>query len=210
MESEIFNSLSCRKSLSEYTKLNQTLSGVFPPDKWEREIEDYFTSDEDIRKIKVSFEKNLFALLVTSPNNESAISRLFDFFVQLIETDPSNVFNKYDGVYDALNYFLDSDMIFLNGKIGKFINEIPTLVQESTYQNFAGIMAQYSNSKFFKMNTDAITSLENFFIVALSFNLPKTIILATMNELDNDIYQQLMKSDSLELELYIEELYEKL
>ncbi|AJS83941.1 AGA_1a_G0044640.mRNA.1.CDS.1 [Saccharomyces cerevisiae] len=205
VESEIFNSLSCGKSLSEYTKLNQTLSGVFPPDKWEREIEDYFTSDEDIRKIKVSFEKNLFALLVTSPNNESAISRLFDFFVQLIETDPSNVFNKYDGVYDALNYFLESDMIFLNGKIGKFINEIPTLVQESTYQNFAGIMAQYSNSKFFKMNTDAITSLEDFFIVALSFNLPKTIILATMNELDNDIYQQLMKSDSLELELYIED-----
>lgn len=50
VESEIFNTLSCGKSLSEYTKLNQTLSGVFPPDKWEREIEDYFTSDEDIRK----------------------------------------------------------------------------------------------------------------------------------------------------------------
>lgn len=207
VEAEIINTLSSGRSLTEFTELNHTLGGVLPPDKWEREIEDYFTSDDDTRKRKVCFERNLFALLVTSPNNESAINSLFDFFVQLVETDPSNVFNRYNGVYEALNYFLDSKMIFLNEKIGKLIYKVPTLVQVSTYQNFAGIITHYSNSTFFKMNDDAIASLEDFFIVAFSFNVPKALILDTMNELNNDVYQQLLKSDSLEFDLYIEDYF---
>lgn len=205
VELEILSTLSSGRSLTEHTELNHTLCGVFPAYKWEQKIEDYFTSDEETRKRKVNFEKNLFALLVISPNNESAINSLFDFFVHLIEEDPTNVFRKYNGVCEGLNYFFDSKMVFLNEKVEKFIYETTTLVQESTYENFAAIVTLYSNSIFFEMNKNAIMSLEDFFTVAFSLDIPKALILNTMDKLNNNVYQQLLKSDSLELEFYIED-----
>ncbi|CAI4048799.1 hypothetical protein SKDZ_13G3740 [Saccharomyces kudriavzevii ZP591] len=207
VELEIFNTLSSGKSLVEFTNLNRTLCDALPSGRWEKEIEHFFKSDDETRKRKLYYEKNLFALLVIAPNNESAIISLFDFFARLIETGPSNVFTRYKGVYEDLNYFLDSEMVFLSEKINNFIYEIPTWVEEATYQNFAGIMTHYSKSTFFKTNetADAITSLEDFFTVALSLNVPRAVVLNTMNELSNDAYERLLRSDSLELESYIED-----
>ncbi|EJS44195.1 YMR247C [Saccharomyces arboricola H-6] len=205
VELEILNTLSSGKSLAEFENLNRTLCNALPSERWEKEIEDCFKSNDEPGRKEEYFGKNLFSLLVIAPDNESVIISLFDFFVQLMETDPQNVFTKYKGVYEDFNYFLDSGMSFLNERINKLISEIPTLVEESTYQKFANIMTHYSNSAFFKMNKDTVTPFEDFFTVILSLGIPEAVILRTLSILNKDVYQKLLSSDSLDLESYIED-----
>ncbi|CAI1681836.1 hypothetical protein SEUBUCD646_0M03850 [Saccharomyces eubayanus] len=204
-EFEILNTLSNGKSLAEFTFLNQTLCDALPSDKWEKEIESFFKSDDETRQKNEYYEKNIFALLVIATNNKSAIISLFDFLSELIQTNPSNVLTRYEGIFEVYNYFLDSDMDFLGDKIKKLMYDIPTWVEETSYQNLAGIMTHYSNSTFFENNEDVITSFEDFFTVAFSLNIPKTIILNTLNELNGDVYRQLLSLDSLDIQSYIED-----
>lgn len=157
-----------------------------------------------VMKVGRHYLDNLIILLLQTPANDNAITKLANWGLETISNDSLNVLTEKQQILNIFVSFIESNKESLKDDISKLIYEVPVWLEESTYDKLSNIIIKYSNSKFIHSNEDWLTCLEDFFMSALSTHIPGDKIISTLDHLNSGILKDfLASSNSLEVNSFI-------
>lgn len=198
VQSDILNTIENGKSLSKLPALKAALRDSLPPSILVREIENRLGPNDTSSKTPDYILENLTLLLSIGSENEDALHDLTKIMFQIISRAHDGLTQGDTKVITVYRYFINSDLEFLSREISQLIYELPTWVDETTYEELSMIVIDYTNSVFVKEGTDYVPSLDDFFTAALSCNVSNKQIAKTLNQMDKGAYRLLESSSNIQ------------
>lgn len=197
IQSDILNTIESGRSLSRLPALKEALRDSLPPSILVGEIEKRLKSENTSSKTPDYVLENLTLLLCIGSENEDALNDLTKIMFHIISPTHDGVAQKNTHVVKVYRYFINSNLESLSKEISQLIYELPTWVDEATYEELSMIIVDYTNSVFVKEGTDYLPSLEDFFTAALSCNVPNKQIATTLNQMNSGAYRLLESSSHI-------------
>ncbi|GAV50326.1 hypothetical protein ZYGR_0U01820 [Zygosaccharomyces rouxii] len=194
VRSDVLSTLNNGKSLSRLPDLKIALSGALPAEFLASKIKEIIVSPQE-QKGKPHYLENLLQLLSETSSNESALHDLFEFLFHSLSNETENFTEQRKDELKSYKFFINTKLEFLSDEISKFIYELPTWIDEKSYDLLSSIVVDFSNSVFFEKTEDPVTLLEDFFLASSNANVPKKQIAKVFAKINDNAFQKISGAD---------------
>lgn len=183
------------KRLSELPSLKLALVDFLDSELLETEIKKALV--ENGKEARVLLD-NLALLLCEGQGNETALHSIAGVMLDMMSTNQDGFGTKEQNILETYAYFIKENVSFLSNEITRFVFEVPTWLDNETYESLSLFIADYSQSLIAQNDSDFVKVMEDFLIAATSIDIPKKLIIRTLNLLSKEISKRVLSSTEIQ------------
>lgn len=190
VRSDVLSTLDNGKSLSRLPDLKKALSNSIPAEVLASKVKEIVSFSQE-QTGKPYYLENLLEILSETSDNESALHDLFGFLSHSLSNESGSFTEQQMTKLKIYRFFINTNLSFLTSEILKFIYELPTWIDEKSYNILSSIIVEFSNSVFSKNTEGCVTLLEDFFLASSNANVSKKQIATVLAKINGESFQKL-------------------